>query len=302
MREHNIKMMINKKKACLYSREEYIVPYGMPFRLMFYSQSESHCHCHDFQELVIILGGSAIHETEERDYPISAGDVFIIRKEKLHRYTATRKLKLANIMFDFETLDINWGKLHDIPGYTALFETEPELRDRNHFKSKHTLNAAQLNEVSILLQRMHRETEEKSPGWIMMSQTLLQELFIMLARSYSTTAKIQSQKMVRLTRMMQFIEKNYAKDITRDRIMREGMTSNAVGTRIFKELLGKSPFEYLIQTRIHHAAELLKNTDKSVSDIAYECGFHDSNYFSLQFKKATGLPPRDFAKRHRTFQ
>ncbi len=294
--------MSKKSELYFYSGKTHIIPYGAPFRLMLYLQWREQLHYHDFQELVIVLDGNAVHRTEEQDYPISAGDVFIIKKGKIHMYTATRKLKLANIMFDFETLDINWEKLHDIPGYTALFETEPKLRARNHFKSKHTLNAAQLNEVSILLQRMHRETEEKSPGWIMMSQTLLQELFIMLARSYSTTAKIQSQKMVRLTRMMQFIEKNYAKDITRDRIMREGMTSNAVGTRIFKELLGKSPFEYLIQTRIHHAAELLKNTDKSVSDIAYKCGFHDSNYFSLQFKKTTGLPPRDFAKRHRTFQ
>ena len=293
---------MNKKKADLYSRKKYITPYGMAFRLMLYSQSQSHCHYHDFHELVIILEGSAIHKTEERNYLISAGDVFIIKKGKVHSYTATRKLKLANIMFDFETLDINWEELHEIPGYTALFETEPKLRDRNHFKSKHTLNTAQLNEVSALLRRMYREAEEKSPGWVMMSQTLLQELFIMLARSYSTTAKIQSQKMVRLTRMMQIIEKNYAKDITRDRIMREGMTSNAVGTRIFKELLGKSPFEYLIQVRTRHAAELLKNTDKSISDIAWECGFHDSNYFSLRFKKATGLPPRDFARQHRTTQ
>ena len=239
--------MSKKSELYFYSGKTYIIPYGAPFRQMLYSQSLGQLHYHDFYELVIVLDGNAVHRTEEQDYPISAGDVFIIKKGKIHMYTATRKLKLANIMFDFETLDINWEKLHDIPGYTALFETEPKLRDRNHFKSKHTLNTAQLNEVSILLQRMHRETEEKSPGWIMMSH-------------------------------------------------------NAVGTRIFKELLGKSPFEYLIQTRIHHAAELLKNTDKSVSDIAYECGFHDSNYFSLQFKKATGLPPRDFAKRHRTFQ
>ena len=223
----------------------------------------------------------------------------MIKKKKIHCYTQTGNLKLANIMFDFDTLNVDWEKLREIPGYTALFETEPELRDRSQFKCKHTLNAAQLDEVSGLLQKILREEEEKTSGWIMMAQTLLQELFIMLARSYSATSKIQSQKMIRLTRMMQFIEQNYAKDITRERIMREGMTSNAVGTRIFKDLLGKTPFEYLIQTRIRHAAELLKNSDQSVSEIAYECGFHDSNYFSMQFRKVTGLSPREFARRNR---
>ena len=286
-------------KAVLYSRKRYIERYDMRFRLMFHTQPDGLAHYHDFNELVIVLDGNAIHKTEERDYPISSGDVFLIKKNKIHYYWGTDNLKLANIMFDFDTLNVDWKKLREIPGYTALFETEPELRDRSQFKCKHTLNAAQLDEVSGLLQKILREEKEKPSGWIMMAQTLLQELLIMLARSYSAASKIQSQKMIRLSRMMQFIEQNYAKKITRDRIMREGMISNAVGTRIFKDLLGKTPFEYLIQTRIRHAAELLENSDQSVSDIAYECGFHDSNYFSMQFRKVTGLSPREFARRNR---
>ena len=282
-----------------YPKERYITPYGMPFRLMLYSQSEGQRHYHDFDELVIVLGGNAVHKTEERDYPISIGDVFLIKKNKIHCYTQTGNLKLANIMFDFGTLNADWEKLREIPGYTALFEMEPELRERSRFQCKHTLNAAQLDEVSTLLRKILREETERPPGWIMMARTLLLELLVVLARSYSSASKIQSRKMIRLTRMMQFIEQNYARDVTRDRIMREGMTSNAVGTRIFRELLGKTPVEYLIHIRIQHAAELLKNTDKSVSDIAYECGFRDSNYFTMQFRKITGLPPREFAKRNR---
>ena len=293
-------MSKDNPKAVLYSRRRYIERYGMRYRLMFHSQSDGQAHYHDFNELVIVLDGNATHKTEERDYPISSGDVFLIKKNKVHYYRGTENLQLANIMFDFDTLNVDWEQLREIPGYTALFETEPELRDRSQFKCKHTLNTAQLDEASGLLRKILREEEEQSSGWGMMVRTLLQELFIMLARSYSNTSKIQSQKMIRLTRMMQFIEQNYAKELTRDRIMHEGMTSNAVGTRIFKELLGKTPFEYLIQTRIRHAMELLKNTDASISDIAYECGFHDSNYFSLQFRRNIGLSPREFARKNRT--
>lgn len=125
-------------------------------------------------------------------------------------------------------------------------------------------------------------------------------LFVPHFAPFSSASRIQSRKMIRLTRMMQFIEQNYAKDITRDRIMREGMTSNAVGTRIFRELPGKTPVEFLIHTWIQRAAELLKDPDKSVSDVAYECGFRDSNYFSMQIRRITGLPPREFARRNRT--
>ena len=100
--------------------------------------------------------------------------------------------------------------------------------------------------------------------------------------------------MVCLTRMTQFIENNYAKDITRDMIIHAGKTSTAAGTRIFKELLGQSPVEYLNHIRLNHAVDMLQNTDAGISEIAYACGFGDSNYFSLRFKKKNGISPRAF--------
>ena len=71
----------------------------------------------------------------------------------------------------------------------------------------------------------------------------------------------------------------------------EGETS-----RTFKKLTGKSPMDYVIHYRIKVATILLKNTSKSITDIAFEVGFSSSNYFTIAFKKITGLTPSEYKK------
>jgi YesN/AraC family two-component response regulator len=55
--------------------------------------------------------------------------------------------------------------------------------------------------------------------------------------------------------------------------------------------------EYLAGKRIQAAKELLLTADLNISEVAYQTGFNDPLYFSRLFKKMTGLPPRQFAKR-----
>jgi AraC-like DNA-binding protein len=49
--------------------------------------------------------------------------------------------------------------------------------------------------------------------------------------------------------------------------------------------------------RINRACSLLRHTDKQITEIAFEVGFNDSNYFTRQFRKTTGLAPRDYRMR-----
>ncbi len=279
-----------------YSRKDYIEKFGIPFRVHFFSQRLEIMHFHDFDELVIILCGSGIHRTATMDTPVSAGDVFLIRGGEHHLYVNNQHLQLVNVMFDSSSLKLDWQKLNDIPGFKTLFETEPELRERTGFQGKLTITSDQLNDVRKILQKIQQEMDERHPSWEIMSLTLLQELFITLARSYSFSGQKQSRRMFNLARMIQFIEKNYSSDISRDQIMYAGNVSNAVGSRIFKEFLGKSPVEYLNFIRIQHAVELLKNGQESVASVARLCGFRDSNYFSSCFKKSTGYSPRQFKR------
>ena len=68
-------------------------------------------------------------------------------------------------------------------------------------------------------------------------------------------------------------------------------------SRTFKRETGFGFNEYLTLVRLQHAELMLRDRSaKSISDIAYSCGFNDSNYFSDRFKKAYGIPPLRYRK------
>lgn len=65
-------------------------------------------------------------------------------------------------------------------------------------------------------------------------------------------------------------------------------------SRLFKESLGISPHQYLLQQRVARAKQLLKNTDRLIADIALTCGFNSHSHLSKQFKQLTGITPKAY--------
>ncbi|MGL4882960.1 MAG: helix-turn-helix domain-containing protein, partial [Waterburya sp.] len=61
---------------------------------------------------------------------------------------------------------------------------------------------------------------------------------------------------------------------------------------LFKRSLGIPPYQYLLQQRIERAKQLLKQTDKSIVDIAFLCGFNSHSHLSKQFRQLTGMTPK----------
>lgn len=65
-------------------------------------------------------------------------------------------------------------------------------------------------------------------------------------------------------------------------------------SRLFKQSLGISPYQYLLQQRVERAKQLLKTTDRLITDIALTCGFSSHSHLSKQFKQLTGMTPRAY--------
>jgi AraC family transcriptional regulator len=62
-------------------------------------------------------------------------------------------------------------------------------------------------------------------------------------------------------------------------------------SHMFKQALGTAPYQYLLQQRVERAKQLLKQTERSIVDIALECGFNSHSHLSKQFRQITGITP-----------
>lgn len=62
----------------------------------------------------------------------------------------------------------------------------------------------------------------------------------------------------------------------------------------FKQVLGTTPHQYLLQQRIERAKQLLKQRDRSIADIALTCGFNSHSHLSKQFRQITGTTPKAY--------
>ena len=98
-----------------------------------------------------------------------------------------------------------------------------------------------------------------------------------------------------LQRVMTFIEEHIAdSDIGVGDMAAAAATSRSGLQRKLKHAMGITPQDLLREARIKHACQLLRQTDKSIADVAYASGFTDPKYFSRCFKQSTGQSPTEY--------
>lgn len=93
-----------------------------------------------------------------------------------------------------------------------------------------------------------------------------------------------------------FIQENYAHPITIDDIIRDIPLSKYHFIRLFRRIMGVTPYSYLTNYRINRSKILLHSTRKPIAEIAEDCGFPDTSNFIAHFKKHTGVRPTHYRK------
>ena len=93
---------------------------------------------------------------------------------------------------------------------------------------------------------------------------------------------------------LSFIEQNFQNDITVEEIAACCGLNRSYFGKIFHEVLGKSPQEFLISYRMTKATELLKLTSLSIAEVSSAVGYSNQLHFSRAFKKIYGISPRQW--------
>lgn len=95
-------------------------------------------------------------------------------------------------------------------------------------------------------------------------------------------------------RVLDFVADRFAGPITIEEMARVAGLSPAHFSRLFKEVLGDSPYQFVMDYRVEQAKRMLGEQGRPMSDIALACGFADQAHFSRIFKRLTGKTPRQF--------
>ncbi|MDO8539409.1 MAG: helix-turn-helix domain-containing protein [Opitutaceae bacterium] len=102
----------------------------------------------------------------------------------------------------------------------------------------------------------------------------------------------------KVEQMACFIAQNYTEKVTVQQIGECVDLHPNYAMNLFQKTFGTTLINYLTQHRVSHAQRLLATTDQSVTDIAFQSGFHSISRFNDAFRRACGCSPRDYRKSH----
>lgn len=103
----------------------------------------------------------------------------------------------------------------------------------------------------------------------------------------------------RVTKVQQYINENYQKNINLDTLASLAGMSAVAFSRYFKLRTGKTLSDYIIDVRLGHAARQLVDTAEGIGEICYACGFNNLSNFNRIFKKKKNCTPKEFRERYR---
>jgi AraC family transcriptional regulator len=132
-------------------------------------------------------------------------------------------------------------------------------------------------------------------------QGIAQAVAIHLARNYAETANESrsagpSLPGYKLRQITDWMAENVAEEFNLDRLAAQAGLSKFYFNRLFKNAMGVSPSRHQITLRMDEARRLLRETKKSVVDVALDVGYANPSHFAQLFRRETGLSPSDYRR------
>lgn len=215
------------------------------------------------------------------EYQIRSGEGFMIFPRQINTYIADPKLPWEYIWIEFDGMRAREiietaGLSPDHPVYHASYK---DLREN-------------MKDEMIYIAEHHDATPFHLMGHLYLFIDYL---------SRSSSSQITASGRVRdfyIKEALNYIEQNFQNDISVENIASFCGLNRTYFGRIFKETVGKSPQQFLLSYRMAKAAELLKLTELSISDIGNAVGYPNQLHFSRAFKNVYGVSPREWRNKN----
>lgn len=239
-------------------------------------------HRHHKIEMYYLMKGNVDYYVDDRVYNVSPGCFVIISPGVFHRtqtISETRERILIN--FDIEMISEKARALLD----ECLRETMLCIPETNRLA------------IENLLAKLENEYGSYQKNKEVLLEAYLTELLALVNRYSKREIKNVDTVDKIVIEVAEYINNNYNQKLTLKEISRRFNISDAYLSRKFKSVIGTELNNYIQFIRVEKAKELLRQTSMSVTKVSEQCGFDDSNYFSVVFKRLEGCSPNNYIKK-----
>lgn len=233
-------------------------------------------HYHGMYEIYFLLSGSCQYFIENKLFDVQAGDIVLIPKGAIHK-TIYRGTPTERYLINFSG-DYIAPELSEAAG--RLFTEKLYRPDKDS-----------IGGIVDIFRKIGEESSHFDGYSRLLITGLLSALFSLMLRTPSSGTAGRSRISIPIESVTQYITAHFKEPITLEQMAAMASLSVSYFSRLFKNTTGFGFKEYLTIIRLKEAKALLLHTDTSICEIAYACGFNDSNYFSSVFKDLHGISP-----------
>jgi AraC-like DNA-binding protein len=249
-------------------------------------------HMHDEFELIVIVRSHGKLYVGNNVTNFKDGDLFLFAPGLPHCFYNTRGYERENKPAHAAIVQFK----KDFLGSDFFGKTEASQLNRLIKKAEFGVQI--LNPSGTLIHKIVKLNQKKNLERLGDFLLILNELACkrntkLLSVANNLSAASLSESKV-INDVYKYVAENFQKEITFGTAASVANMQKAAFCRYFKRKTKKKFTEFVNETRIMHARKLLAETDKTISEVAYECGYENTSYFNRQFKLCCNTSPRVF--------
>ena len=292
MELNQIELMRDASEVVRYDREN-VRLYIREGRLSRYPDMRAPCHWHDDIEWIRVLEGEMRYYIDGERITLEQGDALFVNARRMHYGYGFqgRDCRFTCILFH--------PSLFTGSGVLLEREVRPVLEHSgvNWRRLEESTPAGQ--EAAHLLSRIAALKEEAPEAYELEAIGLLHILWSILRRHMGSLPPVEGKPHTELDlqrAMVAYIRQNYGEKLSLSDIASAGHVSRSRCCQMFRRHLQQTPVDYLNSYRLKTAANLLRGTNRTVTEIALSCGFNHLSYFSKMFLQVYGCTPKEYRK------
>lgn len=249
------------------------------------------CHWHPDLEFILVLDGTMDFYINGEIVHLTSNCGIFVNSNRLHYGFSNLKKECR-----FIAVVIHPTILHqNIPSIKTYFDRKFTSGSNDFIVLKD--NVEWQKDIIELVKKIQSEADSEEKNML----NLIYYAAAMTAKiSANTKEKAEpingSITNQNLFKMVDFVHKHYMDNISIDDIAASGNVCRSKCCKSFTKIIGQTPNKYLTHYRIAKSCKLLNETNRSINEIADNCGFQSTSYFIAVFKKKIGVSPQKYRK------